>query len=120
MAKTKQQLSTRVLEQMRIVGVGEDPPAEDAARIEGRYDSKLAEWRERGLVWWTNTDRSTAEIPDEVFPVLADLMENEAGHSYGIENPVMQRLQVEERMLLRLARFTTSGPSGEATETSSY
>jgi len=118
--KTKAQLSAAVLEQMNEVGVGQSVDPDEAALIEERYDWKLAEWRDRGLVWWANTTRSAEEIPLQVFQPLVDLMENEVMHSFGRDNPMPQRKAMEEQLLVMLRRAKAPGRSGESTSFSVY
>lgn len=120
MAKTKAELVRAVLEQMRQVGVGETIPAPQSAFVEKRYDSKLAQWRREGFVWWTNTDRTTSEIPDEVFATLCDLIENEISKPVGEDNPVMQKRAIERQLLRELRRMNPKPPSGESTPFSAY
>lgn len=119
-AKTKQQLSTSVLEQLREIGSGQDPDADDADLIERRYDAKLSEWRDRGVAWWPNTNRSTAEIPLVVFQIVVDLMENEVMHQFGRDNPTVQRRLMEEQLLGHLRRHLAKPPSGESTTVTNY
>jgi hypothetical protein len=118
--KTKAQLSTDVLRQMNETGAGQAPDADDAKLIEDRYDAKLAEWRDRGLVWWTNTDRNTAEIPLELYQAIVDLMENEVKDTYGRDNPLPQRRMIEEALLAPLRRSKSSRASGVPTSFSAY
>lgn len=118
----KLDLSTDTLRQMGVLNALEDPSAEDAAFVERTYDTKLAEWRRHGFVWWTNTNRNTSEIPDEVFPVLVDLMENEVGSTFGMngtKNNAEKRL-IEQELLKSLKRLNHKPPSGESTPFSSY
>ena len=120
--KTKAELVTSVLQGLRVLSAAEDPSAEDSALVQSAYDSKLAEWRRRGFVWWTNTDATTAEIPDEVFATLSDLMENELAGSFGVGKDMTgAEKRIEENELLRHLRvLNTKPPSGEATPFSSY
>lgn len=120
MAKTKVELATAVLSQMRETGVGETPDADDSDYVEGRYDVKLAEWRDNGLVWWTNTSRTAEEIPLQVFQALVDLMENEVMHRFGRDNPPVERRLREQQLLAPLRRNLSRRPSGEPTTFSSY
>lgn len=120
MAKTKADLSTQVLRQMNIIAAQETASSSDASYVEGVYDTKLKEWRELGLVYWPNTTRTTSEIPDAVFGMLADLMENEIGNAFGRQNPQPQRMAIEENMLGRLRRHMAKKPSGESTTFSSF
>jgi len=105
---------------MRVYPVDQSPSAEAAAYVEGCYDTKLTEWRDDGLVYWTNTDRDTLEIPDRVFGILCDLMENETRHAFKGDNPVAQRMAQEAIILRRLRAQMAKHPSGEQTTFSSY
>lgn len=101
---------------MREIGSGQTADADDSQLVEDRYDVKLSEWRDRGLVWWANTDRATEEIPDNVFQIVVDLMENEMLATFGRENPSVQRRAIEEQLLAGLRRHLMRRPSGESTE----
>lgn len=120
MARTKADLSRSVLTQLRILAAGEPLSARDAAFVEGRYDSKLAQWRRLGFVWWPNTNRTTEEIPDEVFSILGDLMQNELESSYREALPVVQKRAFEVELLRELRKLNHKPPSGEVTPFSSY
>ena len=115
--RTKAELSTDTLRQMGILNAIEDATAEDAALAEGVYDAKLAEWRRLGLVWWTNTNRNTAEIPDEVYGILGDLLENELNQPFGMSGSPSgpQKREAEKVLLLDLRALNHKPPSGEAT-----
>lgn len=119
MPRTKAQLSRAVLQRL-VNAAGEEPSAEDAALVEGRYDSKLLEWKDDGLVYWTNTGRDTEEIPDRLFGILCDLMENEVRNDFKRDNPPEQRQAREILLLKPLRRHLAKGPSGETTTFSSY
>lgn len=120
MPRSKAQLSTQTLKQLNVIAPDEEAAAHDAAYVEGVYDTKLREWRDDGLVYWTNTDRNTEEIPDQVFGTLCDLMENEVRNSFKGDNPPVQRMAQETAILSRLRRQQAKRPSGEATTFSSY
>lgn len=121
MPSSKAQLSRQTLRQMNVIAPEEEPEAHDAAYVEDAYDRKLREWRDDGLVYWPNgTNRNTEEIPDQVFGILCDLMENEVRGSFKGDNPPAQRLAQELLMLSRLRRQQSKRPSGEPTTFSSY
>jgi hypothetical protein len=121
MPRSKAQLSRETLRQMNVYAPDEEPSAEDAAAVEGKYDTKLREWRDDGLVYWLNgTNRNTEEIPDQVFGILCDLMENEVRNQFKGDNPPVQRLAQETVLLSRLRRHLSKRPSGESTTFSSY
>lgn len=119
MPRTKAQLSRAVL--VRLINAADEvPDGPDSALVEDRYDTKLLEWRDEGLVYWTNTDRDTEEIPDRLFGILCDLMENEVRQDFKRDNPPEQRAAREALLLKPLRRHVAKGPSGEATSFSSY
>ena len=105
---------------MNVIAPDEEASATDAAYVEAAYDSKLREWRDDGLVYWANTTRNTEEIPDQVFGILCDLMENEVRNSFKGDNPPVQRHAQELAILSRLRRQQSKRPSGEQTTFSSY
>lgn len=118
---TKAELSTDVLRQMAVIASNESPSSEDAAFVERAYDTKLAEWRRLGFVWWANTSRTTDEIPAEVVGVLTDLLENETAGAFGKSSPATAEKRETERILLRALRaINHKPPSGEQTPISSY
>lgn len=121
MPRSKAQLSRETLRQMNVCAPDEEPSSEDAATVEGKYDSKLREWRDDGLVYWLNgTNRNTEEIPDQVFGILCDLLENEVRNQFKGDNPPVQRMAQEQALLMRLRRQMAKRPSGEPTTFSSY
>lgn len=120
MPRSKAHLSTQTLRQMNVIAPEEDPSSADAIYVEAAYDAKLREWRDDGLVYWPSTTRNTEEIPDVVFQILCDLVENEISQAYGRENPHPQRSAIEQVLLSRLRRQQAKRPSGEPTTFSSY
>lgn len=120
MPSSKAQLSRHILRQMNVIAPEEEPEAHDAAYVEDAYDRKLREWRDDGLVYWANTTRNTEEIPDQVFGILCDLMENEVRNSFKGDNPPVQRHAQELAILSRLRRQQSKRSSGEPTTFSSY
>ncbi len=120
MPRSKAQLSRVVLQKL-IDAPDQEPEAANALDLEARYDSKLLEWRDDGLVYWPNgTNRNTEEIPDRVFSIVCDLMENEVRDTYKRDNPPVQRMAQEEIILSRLRRHLAKPPSGEQTWSSTY
>ncbi len=121
MAKSKNQLSTRVLRDMNVYAPDETPSSQDALTVEAKYDEKIGEWRDDGLVYWLNgTDRDALEIPDQVFGIMADLMENEVRNAFKGDNPPVQRMAQEVVLLSRLRKQLATRPSGESTSFSVF
>lgn len=104
-AKTKADLSTAVLRRLRILAAGETASAEDAALVEDEYDDTLEALREEGLVYWPNTGRSTAEIPQVVFQALVGIMCDAVASAFGVQTPIEQEDVAGER--------TTTGVAGK-------
>lgn len=116
--KTKTQLSTAVLRDLREVGDGEAPTAEAAKLVEDAYDAKHAEWRRRGLAWWDNTGKHVAEIPLEAFQVVVDLMANETSGSLGrpeAPKSAADKREIEKSLLRDLRAMLHKPSSGEQT-----
>lgn len=121
MPRSKAHLSRDVLLQMNVCAPEESPGAADAATVEDTYDRKLREWRDEGLVFWPNgTNRNTEEIPDQVYGIICDLMENEVRNQFKGDNPPVQRMAQEQVLCRRLHRHMAKPPSGEPTSFSSY
>lgn len=103
-----------------MIGAKETPTAVDAAYVESRYDVKLEEWRDMGLVYWPNTGRSTQEIPPVVFSVLCDLIANEVSGAFGEGGKPEDRDARETLLLKRLRRILAKKSSGEPTRATYY
>lgn len=123
--KTKNDLIRAVLSQLRIIGSVGDPSAEDASDVADHYDDVYAQLVDQGLCYWTNTDRTTEEIPDVVFRPLANIVSAEACDSFGKEEPVTydetgEKIPVRAKGYRDLRRHMSKKPSGEATPFSSF
>jgi hypothetical protein len=118
MALTKRQLAIRVLRQgLPVADALTDPSSEDTSFVEGVYDTKLAVWRDLGLVYWPNTDATTSEIPDVVVDALVALLANACGRPFGVDvgSPV-QQMATEEALLMPLRRHIAKQSAGESVE----
>ena len=123
--RTKRELVGAALGQLRIVGVGETPSAEDYAEVAGHYDDLVAELADVGLCYWPNTGNDIEEIPPAVFRALAAILTHDASDSFGKEPGEVQGddgRMVSNRVygLRQLRRHISRRPSGEATPFSSY
>ena len=85
--KTKAQLSTLVGRRLKVMDVLDSMPSEAAEFVENEYDSLLEKWRDQNVVYWPNTTRDTAEIPEAVFQPLADLLASHCASAFGKEEP---------------------------------
>lgn len=113
MARTKTELSTAVMRKIGLVEALESPSSEDANYIWGEYDDKLSELKDDGLVYWTNTNATTSEIPNAVFPALVKIMGAEVMPAFGL--PLDAGLLNEGMMQLR--KHISKQSSGEIVET---
>lgn len=113
-------MTTDALLGIGVLNATESPEAQDAAFVENRYDAKLEEWRDLGLVYWPNTDRNTAEIPDVVYAVLCDLMGNEVAGAFGKAGPIEEKEAREALILKRLRRIMSKRGTGEPTRATYY
>jgi ABC-type Mn2+/Zn2+ transport system ATPase subunit len=118
--RNKTDLATAALQQGSLIAADESLTAVDLATVAMSYDTKLAEWRRRGYVWWTNTDNTTNEIPNEVFGPLTLLLYNEIRSAFGQANDPVTQQRTENELLKGLRRVNTKQPSGESTRFSSY
>lgn len=110
--RTKEQLVTATLRQMGLVPVGDSPAPENASFVKGVYDQKLEEWRDRNLVYWTNTGDAVAEIPDAVVQPLVMLLANWVGPSFGKAATLEEQTAREEYLLKALRRHVARHPTG--------
>lgn len=114
---TKRQLCTRVLrEALPVADALTEPSAEDSAFVQGIYDTKHKVWRELGLVYWPNTNATTEEIPEQVADALIALLGNAAGGGFGDGVKPLERMAIEEQLLLPLRRHIAKQSAGESVE----
>jgi hypothetical protein len=113
--KTKVDLVTAIMQQSGILDADSPVTASDSALVEAAYDSKLAEWRRRGFVWWTNSGRDVEEIPGEVFATLTELMINDVKGSFQQGGSPVEKMAIERELLKPLRQLNHKPPSGEST-----
>ena len=114
---TKRQLCTRVLrEALPVADALSSPSAEDQALVEGIYDTKHKAWRDRGLVYWANTNATTEEIPEAVADALIALLGNACGGAFSDGLKPLERMAIEEQLLIPLRRHTAKPSAGESVD----
>jgi hypothetical protein len=118
--RTRTELIASVLCGLGVIDPGETPSPEETAMVEFSYKRRLAEWRRRGFVWWTNTDATTEEIPNELFETLSDLMQNEVAGRFGDGLDEVEKRAQEDELLRNLRMLNAKPLSGESTPFSSY
>jgi hypothetical protein len=109
---TKRQLAIDTLYKLGYVPADGTPSAMDLDYVMRVYDGKLAEWRDRSVVYWPNSGAETAEIPAAVYQTLVQLLENWIGPTYGKSAPVAEQRAVEEMLLKELKRHVARPPTG--------
>jgi hypothetical protein len=118
--RTKTDLIRATMQNGGYLGADETVSDADSAAIELRYDTKLAEWRRLGFVWWVNTSLTVAEIPDDVFAVMSQLMLNEVMPLFGTNISPTDQEAAEQRLLRKLRRLNHKPQSGEPTRSSHF
>ena len=89
MARTKADLSTATLQLLAVLDATESPAAEDAAYVEARYDDLRDELVDKGLAYWPNTNRTTAEIPAVVFSALTMILAGRCSVTFRVAEPTV-------------------------------
>jgi hypothetical protein len=110
---TRRQLCEDVLRRMVHIPPEQDVSSRDLAYMERVYGTKLEQWRDRGLVYWSNTSSTAEEIPAAVYPMLIALLENWVAPTYGEATVPTAEMVAREEVLLRdLRRHVARKPSG--------
>jgi hypothetical protein len=125
MARSKADLSSAVLVELGVLDALHSASAEDAALVEARYDDKLEELRDKGLVYWTHTSRTSEDIPSAVFRAITLIMAAEVAASFGQPQPTVvddnnQPVSAAVKGIRELRRHMAKGPSGEPTRAVFY
>jgi hypothetical protein len=109
MTKTVAELATRVLSRLFVTAADETPAATDSTAVQDFYASSFAELTVDGLTYWDEAD-----IPDEAFEALVDLIAGRIASDFGLSRP-----DLEASGDLRLRRLASIGATG-LTVTGSY
>jgi hypothetical protein len=109
MAKTTQQLATRVLERLRVIEGGDTPSNADAETVKSFYSGAFKELDAQDIAWWDED-----AIPDEAFEALTDVIAGRLAPDFGQARP-----DLEQSGLQRL-RILSGGVSDDLPVTSSY
>ncbi len=105
--KTQAELAKAVLLKLGVIAADATPTAADSQYIIGEYTSKLEEWSDDDLVYW-----SANEIPLTVFPTVVKLMANDTQNAFGMAAP-LETIEARETLLLkRLRRHMARGRTG--------
>lgn len=120
-AYTKTQLIRDALLTMKVVAADENPAAHDHAYLSEMYDKKWAEWSDRDLVYWANTNDTTEEIPAAIYIILRNLLVNDTASAFGKgSSNVAEIVAMEEHLLKGLRRHKQRVASGFPTRVDTF
>ena len=125
MARTRREMATAVLQQLRLVTTGLPAAAEDIRTIIDQYEDVYAELVDRGLCYWPNSSDTAEEIPNVVFRAVVNILTGEVADVFGKEEPMTtddgyEPVSARVKGFRDLRRHMAKRPSGEATPFSSY
>ena len=92
--KSRDDLIQQALVNLKDIGSGQSPDAEDSETVSAKIDALVGELAVRGIVTVTDDDR----IPAEYFNALADLLANECAPAFGAERNPAIREDAEARL----------------------
>lgn len=95
MSMTERQLVNRILNDLSVIGNGEDAEIEDFSDIQSRLTTIVAELNVRQIM----NVATTKEIPDELFEPLVEYVKAKAGPGYGKPDPDPNLLSILEDRL---------------------
>lgn len=105
MTKTREQLVSRALQKLKVVGTGQTASAEDTQLVDDEIEPVMADLAARGIWTWGDPD----EIDDAAFVHLADIIANSVAGDFGMQQDETVRLSAERR----LRQLETSILSGQ-------
>lgn len=94
---TKAEIRQIVAEDLLIVPIGQTIESQDQTRIDDTFDAVYERLKIKGLATWA----STAEVPTELVPFFALMMEEKLLIPYSVPDARYQRIKLE------------AGPNGE-------
>lgn len=122
--KTKRDIVTGALVDIRVADAVETVPPEDYDLAARRYDALHATLRDDGLCYWPNTNNDTAEIPDAIELALINLLVGRIARAFGKEEGIDMSegrpLPQSVAGMRALRRHVATAESGEATYFSDY
>ncbi len=110
MSKTRAEIKFKALAILTGGDVGANPPAEDAADLDGYIDSQAAEVNADGTVYIADVDT----LEDEFFLTFCKLVANAAADEFGGKSD--DRLALSLRNRLRVIGRPTPGYGPQQTE----
>lgn len=94
MTKSREDLTTRVLEELGVLAAGQTPSAEDSQTIDLEIDPVLQDLASRGVYTYGDSD----SIEDDAFVHLAVLIANSKARVFGLAPSEETRLMAERRL----------------------
>lgn len=94
MAKSRQALINRALEELGVVSAGQTPSDEDVAVIESEIDPVMSDLATRNIWQWGDPD----EFEDDAFIHLAKLVAYSKARVFGVTPDETTRLMSESRL----------------------
>src|SRR5712671_2570874 len=92
--RTRDDLVTQALINLKVIGSGQSPDADDGATVDGKIDGLFGELESRGIVSVPDDDA----IPAEFFNPLAELLANECAPAFGMAKDAGMREDAEARL----------------------
>ena len=85
---------SQALINLKVIGSGQSPDADDGAAVDGKIDGLLGELESRGIVSVPDDDA----IPAEFFNPLSELLANECAPAFGMAKDAGMREDAEARL----------------------
>lgn len=106
---TKAQIRQRVGEDLGLVPVGQTLENQDQSRIDATFTEVYNRLKEKGLASWA----STAEVPSEIVPYFAIMMEEKLLTSYSVPESRFLRIKNDagedgDKALNNISELTTT------------
>lgn len=106
MTHTREQLATRALNKLGVVGAGQTAAAEDLAVVDDSLDSIMSDLATRGVWVWGDPDA----IDDDAFEHLAVILANANATEFGEPEDEQKRLMAEARLRQLQVTFLSGQP----------
>jgi hypothetical protein len=94
MAKTRTQFRKQVLWNLNALAAGQEPEAEDAAKVDAGAEAAFA-WLEKSDIFGSRYAYENDDIDDAAFMALARFVANEIASAYGTPYSDAARLSAE-------------------------
>lgn len=92
--KTRDDLVSRALNKLGVIGAGQTAATEDTAQVDGTVDSVMSDLATRQIFAWGDPD----DIDQDAFEHLADCLAVANARDYGLQPDDNVRLMAESRL----------------------